>query len=119
VKKKVKMFYNPDCSKCREAKDLIEGSGCEIEFIEYLKNIPTKKEIEDVLMRLGVKPIEIIRQKERLFQEKFLGKNFTDEEWIRIMIENPELIERPIIIDGYKAIIGRPASLIIELLERR
>jgi len=99
--------------------NILEGGNCEIKVIEYLKNVPTKKELKDILMRLGLKPVDLIRQKEELFQKKFLGKNFSDEEWLQILIENPVLMERPIIVDGYKAIIGRPASSIIDLLARK
>lgn len=112
------MFYNPKCSKCQEAKGILEDASCEIEYIEYLKKFPTKKELQQLLMKLGLKPIDIIRQKEELFQKKFAGKNFTDAEWIQILTENPMLLERPIIVDGYKAIIGRPAEKIIELINR-
>ncbi|MFL5752106.1 MAG: arsenate reductase (glutaredoxin) [Bacteroidia bacterium] len=118
-KKKIKLFYNPHCSKCREAKNLLEGSGCEIEIVEYLKKFPTKKELKDILMRLGLKPFDLVRQKEELFQKKFINKKFTDEEWLQILTEHPELLERPILVDGYRAIIGRPVSRIVDLLEHR
>lgn len=117
-KKKIKIFYNPDCSKCREAMDLLEEGSCEIEVVEYLKNVPSREEIKEVLSKLGLKPLDLIRQKEAVFQEKFSAKNLSDEEWITALIENPELIERPILIDGNRAIIGRPPSLVVDLLKR-
>ena len=90
-----------------------------LEIIEYLKNIPTKKEITTILEKLGSKAFEIVRKKEAVFLEKFKNKTFTNDEWIQIMIENPILIERPIVIDGYKAIVGRPPELVIELINRK
>jgi arsenate reductase len=117
--KKVQILYNPRCSKCREALSLLEGESCEIEVVEYLKNIPTKKEIKNILDKLGLKAFDIVRKKEAVYLEKFKNKTFTDEEWIQLLIENPILIERPIIIDGYKAIIGRPPELVIDLLQRK
>lgn len=113
------IFYNAMCSKCREAVELLESNNCDFIIREYLKQPPTKKELKDLLMKLGCKPIDVIRQKEELFQKKFLHKKFSDDEWIQILTEHPELIERPIIIDGYKAVIGRPAEKIVELIKRK
>jgi arsenate reductase len=116
--KKVQILHNPRCGKSREALKLLQAEGCDIEIIEYLKKIPTKKELKDILSKLGLKALEIVRQKEGLFIKKFKGKKFTNEEWIQILIENPILIERPIVIDGYKAIIARPPDLASDLINR-
>jgi arsenate reductase (glutaredoxin) len=116
--KKLTILYNPYCSKCKELLDVLDGQSCELELVEYMKGVITKSQLEDILAKLGLKAFDIVRQKEALFQRKFSGKNFTNEEWIQILIENPILIERPIVIDGYKAIIGRPASLVIDLINR-
>lgn len=117
--KKIQILYNPRCSKCREALSFLEGENCEIEVIEYLKNIPTKKELKNILDKLGLKAFDIVRKKEAVYLEKFKNKTFTNEEWIQLLIENPILIERPIIIDGYKAIISRPPELVIDLVNRK
>lgn len=117
--KKVQILYNPRCSKCREALSLLKGENCEIEVKEYLKETLTKKELKTILAKLGLKAFDIVRQKEDLFLKKFKNKKFTNEEWIQLLLENPTLIERPIIIDGYKAIIGRPPELVIDLLHRK
>jgi arsenate reductase (glutaredoxin) len=116
---KVTIFHNARCSKSREAMGILEQSGCEIEVVEYLKKTPTKKQIKDLLAKLGLKAFDIVRKKEPVFLEKFKDKKFTNEEWIQILIEHPVLIERPIVIDGYKAVIGRPVELIIDLLKRK
>lgn len=118
-KKKITIYYNPRCSKCREAMGLLEGANCEIEIIEYLKDIPTKKELKDLLMKLGLKPLDVIRTSEPIFEKKFKNKKFTDAEWIQIIIENPILLQRPILVDGYKAIIGRPVEKVVELINRK
>ena len=116
---KVTILYNPRCGKCREALSMLEGENCEIEVVEYLKNIPTKKELKMILSKLGLKAFDIVRKKEDIYLKKFKNKTFTNEEWIQLLIENPILIERPIVIDGYKAIIGRPPELVIDLLQRK
>ena len=77
-----------------------------------------QKEIKNILDKLGLNAVDIVRKKEPIFLEKFKGKTFTNTEWIQILTEHPILIERPIIIDGYKAVIGRPTELIIDLLKR-
>lgn len=117
--KKIQVLYNSRCSKCREALSFLEGENCEIEIREYLKEQLSKKELKDILTKLGLKAFDIVRQKEAFFIKNFKGKKFTNEEWIQILLENPTLIERPIVIDGYKAIIGRPPELVIDLVNRK
>lgn len=107
------------CSKCRDAVAVLKENNCKFTIREHLKKPPTKKELRELLAKIGCKPIDIIRKKESLFIKKFAKKKFEDEEWIQILIEHPELIERPIIIDGYKAVIGRPPEKIIELIKRK
>lgn len=115
--KKVTIYHNPRCSKSREALDLLKEKGFETEVIKYLETPLTKKELKDLLMKLNMKPLDIIRQKEALFQENYKGKKFTDAEWLQIIIENPVLLERPIVVKGYKAIVARPAGLLETLLK--
>lgn len=119
MKNKIQILYNPRCSKCREALSLLEGENCEIEIVEYLKETLTKKELKSILAKLGLKAFDIVRKKEELYLKKFNNKKFTNEEWIQLLIENPILIERPIVIDGYKAIVGRPPELVVDLLNRK
>lgn len=117
--KKVTIYHNARCSKSREALGLLENSDCEIEIVNYLKEVPSKKQLKDLLVKLGLKPLDIVRKKEPLYLKAFKDKTFTDNEWLQILVENPVLIERPIVIDGYKAIIGRPPELVIDLLKRK
>jgi arsenate reductase len=119
MKKEVSIYHNPRCGKSREALKLLQENGCEIEVIEYLKEVPNKKELKILLDKLGIKAIDLIRKKEEIFLKKFKNKEFTNDEWIQIMIENPILIERPIVIDGYKAVVGRPPELVVDLINRK
>ena len=118
-KKKITIYHNARCSKSREAMEVLKKSDCEIEVVEYLKKTPTKKELKDLLMKLGLKPLDIIRTNEAIFEKKFKNKKFSDAEWLQILIENPVLLQRPIIVDGYKAVIGRPVEKVAELLGRK
>lgn len=95
---------------------MLEEQGIEPEIIEYLKTPPTEKELKEVLKKLGLKATEILRRKEPLFIEKYKGKDFSNDEWIRIMCKNPVLIERPIAIKDNKAVVGRPPELVIDLI---
>jgi len=87
----------------------------DFEVVHYLKNIPTATELKKLLMKLNIKPFDLVRQKEKYFQEKLKGLKLNDHEWIKVMIRNPELIERSIIIKGNRAVIGRPAEKVLEL----
>ena len=115
--KKVTLLFNPRCSKCREAYGILNEQGCDIEIIEYLKDTPTEKELKEVLKKLGLKPQDLLRKKEPLFAEKYEGKKLTDAQWIKVMYQNPILIERPVAIYGNKAVIGRPAERVVELIK--
>jgi arsenate reductase len=94
----------------------VRKSSNEVEVIEYLKKIPTVKELKLLLSKLNLKPLQIVRTSEKLFKEKFKGKNFTDEEWIQILHENPVLIERPIVVKNNKAILCRPPERVEEII---
>lgn len=117
MSKKVTLFYNPRCAKCREAYSILNKNGCEVDLIEYLKDVPTEKELKEVLKKLGLKPQDLLRKKEPLFTEKYKDKKLTDAQWLKVMCENPILIERPVAIYGNKAVIGRPAERVVEILK--
>lgn len=113
------IYYNPRCSKCREALDLLEKNNCEITFREYLKEPPTKKEVTELLKKLNCKAFDIVRTSEPLYKETFSDKNLTNTQWINVLCKNPILIERPIVIDGEKALVGRPPVTVLNLLKKK
>ncbi|MEI8115024.1 MAG: polyphosphate kinase 1 [Bacteroidia bacterium] len=112
----MKIYHNPRCSKSREALKFLEEKGFEIEVIDYIKNGITAHEIKDFLHKSGLKIADIIRTNEALYKEKYKDKEFTKEEWISILIENPKLIQRPLVIKGTHAVIGRPVEEIHKLI---
>ncbi len=112
----ITIYHNPRCGKSREGLSLLEKSGKEFEVIQYLKEVPTAKELKSILKLLGISPIDLVRQKEEIWIQNFKGKTLSDEEIIKIMVENPILIERPIVINGTTATIGRPPEKILEIL---
>lgn len=110
------IYHNSRCGKSRESLAFLKELGFNPEIKEYLKALPTFDELFDIIQKLGIKPLELIRQKEKLFTEQFKDLQLTDEEWIRVMVENPILIERPIIIHQDKAVIGRPKENIYKII---
>lgn len=112
----LKIYHNPRCSKSRETLELINEKGEEVEVVEYLKNNPSKKELKDILMKLNLKPEQIVRKTEKIYKEKLKGMKFSDEEWLQVLIENPILIERPIVVKNNRAVIGRPPENVLKLM---
>lgn len=112
----ITVFHNPRCSKSRTAVEILKKHNAGVKLIEYLKTPPTENELKAVLKKLKMGAEQILRKKEALFQKKFAGKKFSEAEWIRILVKNPVLIERPIAIKGNKAVIARPPETIEQLL---
>ena len=112
----MKIYHNPRCSKSRQTLQLINEAGKEVEVVEYLIDIPTQQELKGIISLLGITPEQLLRKGEAIFKENFKGKSFTNEEWIKIMVDNPKLIERPIVVDGKKAVLGRPPENVLTLL---
>lgn len=113
---KVIVYHNPRCSKSRQALELVKNKTNDIEVVEYLKTPLSEKELANVIELLGIKPEDLIRKKEQDFKDNFKGKELTDKEWIEAMIEYPKLMERPIIVNGKKAVIGRPPEDALNIL---
>ncbi|MDH3624489.1 MAG: arsenate reductase (glutaredoxin) [Myxococcales bacterium] len=114
----VKIWHNPRCSKSRQTLQLIRDHHVEPEVIEYLKTPPSAEELEDVLEALGMQPRELMRKKEACYEELSLGDpSLRRQDLIRAMIDNPILIERPVVLRGNRAILGRPPKIVLELLE--
>jgi len=111
----MKIYHNPRCSKSRQTLAIIREKGEEVEIVEYLNSPPNKIELKEVLKKLGMKPGQIIRKGESFYKENYKGKSYTDEEWIEIMANNPILMERPIVVKGNKAVMGRPPENVIDL----
>ena len=112
----MKIYHNPRCSKSRQTLQLITDAGVEPEIIEYLNDIPSKKELKSVIDLLGIKPFDLLRRGEADFKENYKGKDLTDDQWIDAMIKYPKLIERPIVVKGKKAVLGRPPENVKDLL---
>jgi len=113
---KVTIWHNPKCSKSRSAAALLAERGVEAEVVKYLDTPPTKEELKEVLSMLNISARELMRTKEDIYKELELKNENDEEKLIDAMVNNPKLIERPIVIKDGKAAIGRPIENIIDLL---
>jgi arsenate reductase len=112
----ITIYHNPRCGKSRSALTLLEEKGVRPHIVEYLKTPPTKEELRSILKKLGMGPEQLVRKGENVYKEKFAGKQMTDEQWLEALAKNPILIERPIVVKGDRAVIGRPPENVLELL---
>ena len=113
----MKIYHNPRCSKSRQTLKLIQERGLEPEVIRYLDTPPTKEELRSLLKKLGLKAEELVRKGEALYKERYKGKELSEEDWLDVLSQNPRLIERPIVVKGSKAVLGRPPEKVLELLD--
>ena len=112
----MKIYHNPRCSKSRETLSILEENGITPDIIMYLNDTPSKEQLQDLLNKLGMQPSQILRKGEKIYKENFKEKEISEEEWLDILIANPILIERPIVVKGDKAVLGRPPGNVLDLL---
>jgi len=113
----IKIYHNPRCTKSRQGLEAVEKSGEQFEVVKYLENIPTKDELRQVLGYLNMSAENLVRKNEAIWKENYRGKDLNEEEILDAMIENPKLIERPIVVKDNRAVIGRPTENILDLLK--
>ena len=113
----ITIYHNPRCKKSREGLAILEESGKDFKIIKYLDNVPSKTEITSLLSKLKMAPMDLVRTQEKIWKDNFKGKSFSDAEIIEALHENPKLIERPIVIHGEQAVVGRPPEKIKDILE--
>lgn len=112
----IKIYHNNRCSKSRNGLHIVEQSGKPFEVVKYLEDVPSEKELKNIIKLLGIKPIDLVRKNEAIWKADYKGKDLSDAEIIKAMVENPKLIERPIVINGDKAVIGRPPEAILDII---
>ncbi|HEX4986602.1 MAG TPA: arsenate reductase (glutaredoxin) [Burkholderiales bacterium] len=112
----VTIYHNPRCSKSRQTLEILAGRGIEPVIVEYLKTPPTKDELRAILKKLGIGAEQLVRKGEDVYKTKFAGRALTDEQWLDALAKNPILIERPIVVKGDRAVVGRPPQNVLALL---
>ena len=112
----ITILHNPRCSKSRSAINLLNEKKFSFEILDYMQHTLTIDQLKSIVSKLKINPEELIRKGETEYKEHFKGKNLTDADWIDAMLKFPKLIERPIVIKGSRAVIGRPAENILSIL---
>jgi arsenate reductase (glutaredoxin) len=113
----LRIYHNPQCKKSRAGLQYLQTKNIPFEIVEYLKNPLSEKDLEKLLVKLDKKPEEVFRKQEEYFKKNLRGKNFNAHEWVRILAENPRLLQRPIIEMDFKAVIGDPIENIDLILK--
>jgi len=114
----LKILHNPRCSKSRQTLAILSESGIDVDIIEYLKDVPSKETLKQIINILGIKPRDLLRKGEGVYKENNLRREgLTDDDLIQFMIDNPILIERPIVYDANRAVIGRPPDNVLKLIK--
>ncbi len=113
----VTIYHNPKCGKSRETLALLLARGISPHIVEYLKAPPSAAELRAIVGRLGMSAAQLVRKGEDIYKAKYAGKTLTEAQWIDAMVKNPILIERPIVVRGAKAVIGRPAEAVLALID--
>ena len=113
----MKIYHNPRCSKSRQTLTILNEKNIKHEIVEYLKDNLITSDLKIIIKKLKIKPIELVRKNETIWKEKYKGKKLSDEEIVQAMIENPKIIERPIVINGKKAVLGRPPENVLKIID--
>jgi len=111
------IFHNPKCTKSRATLALLQEHGVEPRVVEYLKTPPSAAELKAIVAKLGIKPEQLVRKGEDVYKENYAGKTLTDAQWLDALTKHPILIERPIVVSGDRAVIGRPPENVNALLK--
>ncbi len=112
----IKIYHNPRCSKSRQGVKYLEDKDLDFEVIQYLKDEFTADELKEVIQKLNIKPIELVRTKEAIWKEHYKDLELSEDQIIQAMVENPRLIERPIVVNKDKAVVARPTEDIDQVL---
>lgn len=112
----ITIFHNPRCSKSRAALALIQERGIEPRIVEYLKHPPAATELKAIIAKLGIEAEDLVRKGEEVFKSIYAGRTLSGDEWIAALVRDPILLERPIVVRGARAVIGRPPENVTKLL---
>ncbi len=111
----ITVYHNPRCRKSRAGLQYVIDKKMDHQVREYLKDPLSEEELTSLVMKLHVKPFKLIRTQEEYYRKELKRLNLNDDEWIKVMVENPKLIHRPIVEAKYKAVIGNPVENIDKL----
>ena len=119
MSEKIKVYQKPTCSKCRTTLGILKERGAVFESINYYENPVGADELRKLINKLGISARDLLRKDEQVYRDLGLAKrDLSDDELIDLMVENPDLIQRPIVVKGSKAVLGRPPEKVLDLLGR-
>ena len=113
----IKIYHNPKCSKSRQTLAIVKEKTSIFEIVEYIKNPLSAKEITVLLSQLNITAIDLIRREEAIWKENYKGKELTEKEIITAMVKYPKIIQRPIITNGNRAVLGRPPENVLKIID--
>lgn len=117
TEKSIVIYHNSRCSKSRSVCELVSERKIEARIVEYLETPPNKTELRMLLRKLDMKPADLVRHSERIYQETYANREMNDEQWLDALVAHPILIERPIVVCGERAVIGRPPEKVLALID--
>lgn len=112
----IKIYHNPRCRKSREGLALVEASGQPFEIVYYLDAVPSKQKLKEIIYQLGITPMELVRTQEAIWKSEYKGKELSDDMILGALRKYPKLIERPIVLNNQKGVLGRPPEKISKFL---
>src|SRR5690606_31878648 len=115
----MKIYYNPRCSKCREALEISRKNGKEPEIVEYMLDGFSEAGHTELISKVGIKAEDLLRKNEKTYIENYKTKKMTEKQWIKVMAKHPELVQRPIIVDRNRVILGRPPETVLQLFKKK
>jgi len=113
----VRIYHNRRCSKSRAVCQMVAQSAVPVEIIDYLATPPSRAELRELLRQLGMPAAELVRRGEAVFREFYAARTLSEDEWLDALVDHPILIERPIVVRGDRAVIGRPPEKVLALLQ--
>ena len=115
----LRIFHNPRCRKSREGLAFLKSCTTEFTIVDYISEGLTKSDLEEILLKTHLEPQQLLRTQEEVYRKELKGKDFTREEWIQIICENPKLLQRPMVIAKHKAVLGIPPEKILKVIENK
>jgi arsenate reductase len=112
----VRIYHNNRCSKSRAACHLLAEKGVAAEIVDYLKTPPSADELRELLAKLGMSAEQLVRRGEAVFKTHYAGRSLSEDEWLAALVAHPILIERPIVVRGERAVLGRPPERVLDLV---
>jgi arsenate reductase (glutaredoxin) len=114
----ITIYHNPRCKNSREGLAYLKSKTDSVIIREYLRDLLSSDELDEILLKSGLKPIDLMRKQEKIFKNELKGRHFTDDEWKKIILENPKLLVRPIVVGKYKALIAQPPERVDGVLKK-